>query len=369
MTIPISKTAWEEYCAQELSLLKPILTDLGFTLEEDQPNLKGERFLQQAVTTASGRKFILFGKDAYGSRVVIKATRDTAGQNEIKHDRLCRKLLNDIDFTATMFHTPQEIVYTEQNGFLISIQAYIDQQSTFIERPTPEQFTFALAAFKAQEGAHATTYKHIKDIARVYEIRTAQVYLNHFKTFKENTEKAIGTDSKIISLLNTVQTVLKENESTIDQYGNFLTHTDFVPHNFRIDATNTMYLLDHSSLAFGNKYEGWARFLNFMALYNPELEKVLTEYVANNRSAGEQKSLWLMRMYRLGEIIWYYQNACTHSEGNLLILNQARVIFWSEILSYIFKHETPSPSVLEDYKRTRDSLRSEDEKERQKKLH
>ena len=45
-----------------------------------------------------------------------------------------------------------------------------------------------------------------------------------------------------------------------------------------------MYLLDHSSLRFGNKYEGWARFRNFTTFYNRPLEEALLLYMRNNRA-------------------------------------------------------------------------------------
>ncbi len=162
--------------------------------------------------------------------------------------------------------------------------------------------------------------------------------------------------------------VLRENEEVIEQYTGFLTHTDFVPHNIRIH-NGQMYLLDHSSLTFGNKYEGWARFLNFMTLYNPPLTGLLTEYVKNNRTSEESVSLRMMRIYRLGEIIWYYIRTLEKSEGDLRTLNEARITFWSTVLTHILDNTPVPESVILDYKNTRDSLRSEEEKKRQQGLH
>lgn len=359
---------WRQYCDRELAAAATILTAHGFTLDTDQPHLKGERFLMQAVTTESGHKLILFGVDQTGMRVVIKASRDQAGKRELAHERHCRSVLNQLKFAAEVFITPPEVAWIEETGFLIAVTAYIDQVSTFLERPITEQFDFALAAFKAQEGTHATTYNHQKLIKSVYTLRTAPDYIQQFETFKN--DLTTGSHAKKITPLLTEATeFLIRHKVTIDQYSGFLTHTDFVPHNIRIDTANTIYLLDHSSLTFGNKYEGWARFLNFMALYHPALEQAFVKYVRDNRVESELLSLKLMRIYRLGEIIWYYQNKLAFCEGNLKQLNQVRVRFWSDILDHILHDQPIPPSLISEYQSTRDSLRTEDEKQRQKNLH
>lgn len=362
-----TKEDWESYCTVEIGVLEPILSEFGFTLDDEQQHTKGERFLMRAMTTTSGKKMILTGTHTSGYKVVVKATRDDAGKKEIEHERACRQILHNMSFAAEVFHSPEEVLYTESHGFLISIQRFIEQNKTFLERPTEEQFSFALASFKAQEGAHATTYKHRKSIGEAFEIRNKENYLENFASFITHTGTLYKDDSLQKLLQHTLGT-LKDNGRTIEQYCGFLTHTDFVPHNFRI-KNKTLYLLDHSSLTFGNKYEGWARFINFMVLYNHDLADTLKQYVKDNRSDGEQEALRLMRLYRLGEIISYYVGTLERSEDNLLELNKARVAFWQQVL----KHQlngTPLPKeIVESYKTTRDSLRSEDEKERQKGLH
>jgi len=109
--------------------------------------------------------------------------------------------------------------------------------------------------------------------------------------------------------------------------------------------------------------------INFMTLYNPELEKALLFYVRENRTPEEYLSLQLMRVYRLGEIIWYYTRSLSHISGDLLALNTARVHFWKEVLRSVLTNKDLSKEVLEEYKKTRDSLRTEEEKKRQKELH
>lgn len=362
------KQAWEEYCASEIALLSPLLKKHRVTLETEQPHIKGERFLQHAVTTTSGKKLILYGTNNDHDRVVIKATRDAAGQQELIHEKHCRTLLKTIDFAGEVFNTPEEVAWLEEDRFIISIQKFVTQEKTFLERPTEEQFTLALTAFKAQESAHATTSKHRRLIKTVYDIRNADSYLKNFTNFIEHTTLLLPQQTELHTLLEKTYDELKQHKLTIEQYCGFLTHTDFVPHNIRIHR-GTIFLLDYSSLAFGNKYEGWARFLNFMTLYNPPLCTALTEYIKNNRSHEEVNSLRLMRLYRLGEIIFYYAKTLTQSTGNLKKLNSARIDLWSRVLTHLLNNEPLPTEVIEAYIVERDALRSEDEKERQKGLH
>ena len=363
-----SKTAWDAYCASELLALKPILAKHGIALDEEQRHMQGERYLMQAVTTTSGKKLILTGTRGDGTRVIIKATRDQGGVREIQHERMCREILKKIDFAGSIFHTPEELFFITENGFTCTIQKFIDQSQTFLERTLEEQCTFALHAFKAQESAHATTAKHRTLIKRMYGIRTAKVYLHTFQTFIANIGIAQPKNALLGRLLDEALDTLRQNKGTIEQYSGFLTHTDFVPHNIRIHG-DTIYLLDHSSLTFGNKYEGWARFLNFMTLYNPALEEALINYVKDNRTPEESVALRMMRIYRLGEIIWYYIQTLEKSTGNLYRLNSARITFWSTVLGHILRSERVPSHVLTDYKNTRDVLRSDDEKKRQQNLH
>jgi hypothetical protein len=351
-----SRQLWEKYCASELAGVTPLLTEFGISLDDEQPHLLGERYLMQAVTTESGKKIILLGTmRESGKRVVIKATSDSAGMKELEHERTCRSVITEIKFAYKIFLTPEELIFTRKNGFLISIQAFIEQDSTFLKRLPRDQFFFALRAFEAQEGAHATTYEHIRLIKRTFGSMDAAGYLKTFDSFKA-------------TLPSQARAFLKENIETIDQYGSFLTHTDFVPHNFRIVGED-MYLLDYSSLRFGNKYEGWARFLNFMTLYNRDLEQALLKYINDNRTPEESLSLKLMRVYRLSEIISYYTNAVEKSSDELQTLNKARVVFWTEALNAILSDHNLDEKIIEVYKMTRDSLRSTEEKIRQMGLH
>lgn len=359
------QTEWQSYVARELRVLTPLLLNLGFELEAEQPHVLGERFLIRAATTHAGKKLILLGAErTSGRRVVIKTSSDEDGIREIDHEELCRDMLDFIPFAHEAFLTPEEILNVTVDGRRISIQAFIEQECPFPERSLEEQFTIALSAFKAQERVRATTLDHFSKVASVFGVRTVETYLASFHTFVNDFSSYPEGSEELRSDLNEAHSVLKTHARAIDQYSGFLTHTDFVPHNFRLQGDD-LYLLDHSALRFGNKYEGWARFLNYMTLYNPPLERALVKYISDNRTQGEVLSLKLMRLYRLGEIIWYYADKALKSEGDLRALNHARVTFWGSLLHATLRDTTLTEEQIRAYTTTRDRLRSDDEKTRQ----
>jgi len=359
---------WEKYRETEIQKLGPLLLALGYTLDPEQPHTKGERYLMQAVTTESGQKLVLLGTRTKDNlRAVIKVSSDKKGMQELQHERVCREVLKDIRFAYNIFHTPDELFFGKKNGYLISIQVFIPQERPFLERPLTEQFSLALAAFKAQEGAHATTYGHERIVGKTFGTMRIEDYIRQFEQFKINISRSKpGLVSE--ELLTHAERFLKENRLIIEQYSGFLTHTDFVPHNIRIQDS-TIYLLDYSSLRFGNKYEGWARFLNFMVLHNPPLAEALNEYIRLNRTPEEVLALKLMRVYRLGEIIWYYTNTLDKCTGDLCALNTERVQFWTTTLEHVLADKPMPSEIIEQYQNKRDNLRSEDEKKRQQGLH
>lgn len=365
---PDPKTAWETYRDEELAALTAILRDRGYALDQVQPHLLGERYLMQAVTTESGRKLILLGRNADGKRVVIKATSDPYGARELAHEHLCREVMRTIPFAYQAFFSPPELLFTVVGNHTISIQEYLAQDLPFLERPIEEQFSLALSSFKTQEGAHATTYEHTRLIAHTFGSMHAADYLRRFAEFVREVERALPEAAGLHDSLHRTEGFLSENARVIEQYEGFLTHTDFVPHNIRV-VGNEVYLLDLSSIRFGNKYEGWARFVNFMTLYNPPLAEALLTYVKDNRSPEEYLSLRLMRAYRLGEIISYYVKTLPKSTGDLHTLNRERIDFWHAVLDAVITDTLPSEATRLAYIARRDTLRSPDEKRRQEGLH
>lgn len=366
MKIDTQKT-WNTYIEKSLPLISDILLKRGFTLNEVQPHILGERFLMKAITTISGEKLILIGKSKDGLEVVIKVSDNIDGKNELLHEQTCRELINKLPFAHSHFNSPREISFFTQAGFTFSIQEYIPQTSSFLERPVSEQFSFALSAFKDQELARATTGKHIKEIAKTFGIRKSDTYLTLFAGFSTSLE-INNAPEEVQNNVKKAQSELTAKKERIEQYCGFLTHTDFVPHNFRI-RDNELFLLDFSALRFGNKHEGWARFLNFMSLHNPVLESLLVTYVKDNRAPEEYESLHLMRLFRLGEIITYYTNLLPKSSESLLTLNTARVSFWNELLQTELDGKKISHEIIASYQKLRDELRSTEEKQRQVGLH
>ena len=353
----------------ELRVADTILSELGFSLDEYQPHISGERSLMGAITTKSGKKLILLGKrKSDAKRVVIKISADTEGKQEIQQERIAREALKNIIFSYKVFFSPEEILFKKVGKYSISIQEYINQKCTFLERPLEEQFSLALRAFKAQESAHSVTYGHKKATGRTFAYVNSSWYIESYEKFKENICRKLPENKKLHLLLQKGFEILTQSKERIEQYCNFLTHTDFVPHNFRV-IENNIYLLDHSSLRFGNKYECWARFLNFMTLHNRPLEEACLFYIKNNRTKEEYQSLQLMRIYRLGEIIWYYTNLLEKTSGDLHTLTNLRIDFWTSVLEATLKKERVDEKIVNEYKNKRDSLRSDEEKERQKIIH
>ncbi len=367
MVLVTNKASWDTYIASELAVLSPILASSGFTLDTVQPHTIGERFLMQAVTTVGGQKLILRGNDQNGHPVIIKATRDTVGKNEITHERLCRSLINELNFAYNVFAAPSELLHLEEAGFVINVQEYIEQDTTFLERPLTEQFTYALTSFKAQEHSRATTSGHVRHISKTFGYKTSVDYLTLGTQFASGIS-VLPTTHDAHTLLKKVVARLEQGQERIEQYCGFLTHTDFVPHNFRI-KNEQLYLLDFSAIRFGNKHEGWARFLNFMTLYNPALENTLLDYVEANRAPEERESLQLMRLFRLAELITYYTKTLGRSENELLTLNTTRIQFWTDVLTAELHNTRVSRDIVTAYQTTRDNLRSDEEKRRQKGLH
>jgi len=359
------KQIWQEYCQREVEILKPILKELGFELDSEQPLIFGEKYLLKAVTTVSGEKLVLLGRKIDDQkRVVIKVAIDREGIKEIERERLCREALEKINFAYNIFLIPKEIVFEKKGERTIFIQEYIDSKISFFDLPIKKQFQTILKSFKAQEGAHATAYKHKKYISNTFGEKGPDDYLKMFDDFENLIVNRLSENKEIALLFEKSKKLLKNNKEIIDQYSGFLTHTDFVPHNFRI-AGEDVYLLDISSLRFGNKHEGWARFLNFMTLYNRELEQAFLFYMEKNRTKEENLSLKLMRVYRLGEIISFYAGLLDKTSGNEKKLTEARIDLWSNILKSILNNSKLSDDLIEKYKKIRDSLRSEDEKKRQ----
>ncbi|MBI4155985.1 MAG: hypothetical protein HY507_02000 [Candidatus Zambryskibacteria bacterium] len=245
---------------------------------------------------------------------------------------------------------------------------FIPQEKVFVTHSAEEQFFLILRAFEAQEAFHATTFEHLKTVRKLFPVLYAREYFSFFKEFKESVQKNYP-DKSLEQIFDKAEEFLLSNKTLIDQYCNYLTHTDFVPHNFRVSKRN-IYMLDlvpnASTVHFGNKYEGWARFVNYMVIHNPELENLLSRYIRDNRGEKDYLNLRLMRVYKIGYLLKYYAESLEKTSGDLKELTLERIGFWHEILKYILDDKEIPTNFVEKYKQKRDNLRSEDEKRRQK---
>jgi len=362
---------WENYRRHELASALPLLQKLGFELEPEQPHTLGERFLMAGKRDVGGGgyKLVLLGTRVNdGKKVVVKISSNREGIREIHTEREAREILRLLKFAYQTLHAPSEILYITGGTHTISTTAHIEQEQTFLSRPLQEQFGLSLQAFKAQESVHATAYSHTQAIRTIFGIWGVKEYLDSFRTSAATTLKNGPSNHALAQSLTKAARFLTEHCATIEQYCGFLTHADFVPHNLRVHQGN-VYLLDSASLHFGNKYESWARFLNFMLLYNRPLEQALTKYVHDNRTPEEELSLRLMRIYKLGKLLEYHAGTLPQTSGDLHTLSKKRVEFWREALESLLEDKPLAQEVIAQYQRERDSLRSEEEKKRQEALH
>lgn len=350
---------WLASKSKEIEDLSVTLKTLGFTLNEKQPHLSGERYLM------TREKLVLSGRQiATGEHVIIKASKHPSGKKEIETEKHYREVLGALSFANKVLIFPAEIYFGEHNGSMIWITSYITQDKVFVAHTLEEQFFLTLRTFEAQEAFHATTFEHLQTIKNTFPILSDREYLAKFHIFTEKINKDYH-DDKLDEVLQEAATFLKSHEMTIRQFSNHLVHQDFVPHNFRI-KNRDVYMLDCSSVYFGNKYEGWARFLNYMLIHNPELEKLLVAYIRDNRGKDEYLSLRLMRVYKVGELLEYYARSLAKTTDNLHVLTNVRIQFWRRVMQALLKDTPLKQAVVDQYIATRNALRSLEEKERQR---
>ena len=105
-----------------------------------------------------------------------------------------------------------------------------------------------------------------------------------------------------------------------------------------------------------------------MILYNKPLEEALVTYIKDNRDANEYLSLRLMRIYKIAKLLNYHSSAMINSENNLKKLSKIRINFWLDILNSLLKEKTIKKDTINKYIISRNNLRSDEEKNRQKEL-
>lgn len=349
----------ENNIKKEIGKISDILFDLRFSLDEIQPHISGERFLM------AKNKMVLVGKrNSDNLKVIIKSSNNQDGQKEITNEKKSRDILQNLSFTRETILFPKEIFFGKRDNYLFWISEYIEQEMVFVEHSLEEQFFLILKAFESQEAFHANTFEHLKSISSVFSVFYGREYFKEFETFKESFAQNYP-DLEIQKTMELALQILVKYKKEIDTFCGYLTHTDFVPHNFRV-KNKDIYMLDCSAVQFGNKYEGWARFLNYMIIHNPLLEKILIQYIKENRDKIDYVNLYLMRIYKIGFLLQYYSLSINKTSGNLKKLTGERINFWHQILKLIMEDKQINYELIENYKKERDELRSDEEKQRQK---
>lgn len=336
------------------------LAELGFVPDEFQPHLGGER------AYFSADKSVLFGiRERDGARVVIKIASNSRGRAELERERACRAALERIGFAYGTFHSPEELYAGMHEDTMIVVTRFIEQDRPFLERSLEEQYSLALAGLEAQEGAHAVTSRHLRFARAYFDVWHVDAYLARARQYRDTIAERMGVDD---SRITRAVTVLEHAHYDIERYCGFLTHYDYTPQNIRV-SEGQLYLLDHASLRFGNKHESWARWMNFMSLYHPELEHMLKRHVQTERAPEEYRSLTAMRLFRLLELINHHVRIANESTDELAELSRVRVAFWEDLLGCVLEDIDLAPERIAAYVRQRDELRSPEEKARQHGLH
>ncbi|USN91815.1 MAG: hypothetical protein H6782_02995 [Candidatus Nomurabacteria bacterium] len=352
-----AKKQWEIYTKTELSILGPLLAKQGIELDYNQPHISGERFLM------SGKKVVLIGKSIdSGERLIIKSSADVSGIGEIEKERLVRQTLEKLPFAYSPLLAPKERWFDKNDNRIIVVTEFIDQPKPYLSLPLIEQFDLAIQAFRMLESAHVTTAGHKKIIKNIFSIWSAESYQKQAILFAQEVKS-----DEVVKTLQDCLAELSNRHEDIERYCGFLTHDDFALHNFRF-RDKVIYLIDQSSLIFGNKHESWARFLNYMLLYNRELGQALLQYLKDNVAEEELASLRLLRIYKVMELLNYYSKATNQSGGDVLALSKRRIVFWHYVLIQLLTGKAIEESAITSYQKDRDRLRSEEEVARQREL-
>ena len=359
-TLPAAES-FAQYKQTELAQATALATKLGYNLDAEQIHAAGERFIM------SGKKLVLTGtRQSDKQRVIIKYSTDRSGRQEITHEHLLAERLNQLDFAAHSFAAPAEYEYRDDGTSTVRVVEYITEDIPLLQLTTEQQFFSILRSLTTQAGLHATTAGHIRDIKAVFGLATATDYLAASEYYQTFITANAPTDSANETITQAVVT-LHTNKSFLAQYAGFLTHTDFAPHNVRAKGTE-LYLLDQTSLHFGNKHESWARMINYLLLYNFELANYLLQYVADNRSPEEVTSLRMMRIYKLLYLLAFYCSSYQKTIGDHKELSLERLTFWHQVLECTLADTLPTPEQIATYTQKRDALRNQEEKNRQREL-
>lgn len=337
--------------------MQSIADQHGVLLDTEQLHIGGERAVM------SPHKYVLTGHTVNdNTRVVFKCAKHKSGVAEMKAEHTIRNGLADMPFAEQDLLLPKELFFGLTDGSTISITEFIEQTKVMFDYSLAEQFFMVLQGLEAQESFHATTREHRNQVTGLFPTFSPQKYIQTFKEFSHNVTTEIPN---LTELLSEAKLALETNTNILNTFDGYLMHSDFVPHNFRIKKKQ-LVLLDSSSFHFGNKYESWARLINFMEIHNPKLVPLLLNYIRNDRGENEYKDLQLMRIYKIGFLLNFYVNSLAKTDGNFHELTKVRITFWTATLKAVL---SDTPVNMKDhitYVTSRDRLRTNTEKKRQR---
>lgn len=329
---------------------------LGIKLDDTQLNIGGERSIM------SPDKWVLTGTDsASGKKVVLKCAKEKFGVDEIIQEHQVRQSLVGLPFAEQELLMPEELFYGQKDGFTVSVHAFVDQDKVFTDHNLSEQFFMALHALECQESFHATTREHNASVREQFTIHSPTFYIESTNDMKDD---IVATWPDATQAVTDTIDQLQIHQQLLRAYDGYLIHSDFVPHNFRIHGRQ-LYLLDFVSFRLGNKYESWARFINFMEIHNPELVPLLLTYIKQDRGETEYKTLRLLRVYKILFLLRYYARMYQKTTDDLQKLTAARLEFWTRALQAVLADEAIPSEVVSTYYTQRDRLRTPEEKARQ----
>lgn len=335
-----------------------ILLFMGFRLEDYQPHVTGERKIKSLT------KLVLLGQDKRGRRVIVKTSDKSGEKRKIEQEKKIRQELEKISAVSKNILIPRQIFYGRRNGFLLLITEFIDQPKIFVAHNLKEQFEMIRRAIEGHELINLKEFRKTVGKRHTCPIFTEKKYLRELNK-QINFINKNYKDAKLRQTLMTAKKVFATNTSLTAKYSGYLVHDDFCPHNFRVN-NGKIYLLDYNAANLGNKYITWARLLNYMVLHNSKLERQILGHFKKNLTPEGLECLRVFRIYKTVFLIMYYVKTSKKTSGNLLKLTKVRINFWHNFLKKLIENKSLAKKELGEYIKQRDSLRSGEEKKRQK---
>lgn len=346
----------------------PILAKAGFKLdsENNQVHIGDERAL------ISRDKLVLKGwRTSDARRVIIKVGASPAGMREIERERACRRGLAEINrsFQSTIFFYPDELGFLQEEGLCISIIEYVDQGMRFLDRSREEKLNLSLSALHAQERVTVDAVTTLVGIVYRFGTVGADGYLSEFEARLGDALMYFPQNRMLRSNLERAITFFRERLGHVRDHLGFLVHADFVPNNFRVIGSR-IYYLDLGAFRFGNRYESWARYLNWLMVWDYRLEAALFGHFSENRGPEHYACLSAMRAFKIGFLIQVYSKHLpeVQHDARLHALQSGRVNFWTSALIALIRGDHVPERTAEEFAQFQESLRSERERRRQKEL-